>query len=228
MRVSLSNVVILLAAGSGVRFQAAKPKQYTNIGGTSILNRALRSILNAPSVEIVVIVVSPDHEQYLVENGISHASDSRIKLVHGGTTRGDSIRNALIWVFENLDLDLKTRFLVHDSARAFVSKSLIEKLIDTSSDKDAWIVFQKPVDTIALRKPSGRAEVLVASDGYMALQTPITMSFKAASSIINESNPDLTRGVAAFLIDKGLDVGFIETDGSTRKITYSYDLSYRW
>jgi hypothetical protein len=61
----------------------------------------------------------------------------------------------------------------------------------------------------------------------MALNTPISMSIDAARLVLAEPDQAFTRGLAAFLIHHGLDVGFIETDGSTRKITYSYDLSDR-
>lgn len=220
-----SNILILLSAGSGTRFQAPIPKQYTEIDGSSMLNRALRSILKAPSVEKVAVVVSPDHGKHLDETGISQEVDSRVSFVHGGSTRGDSIRNALHWAFENLDLDSKARFVVHDSCRPFISESLVEKFISAPNDKDAWVTFQPPGDAIAVRRPSGEVEVLVASDGVMALNTPIAMSIEAGRLVAAETDQAFSRGLAAFLIDKGLDVGFIETDGSTRKITYSYDLS---
>jgi 2-C-methyl-D-erythritol 4-phosphate cytidylyltransferase len=223
--VKSSNIFILLSAGSGTRFQAPIPKQYTEIDGSSMLNRALRSILKAPSVEKVAVVVSPDHGKHLVETGISQEVDSRVSFVHGGTTRGDSIRNALHWAFANLDLDSEARFIVHDSCRPFISETLVEKFISAPSDKDAWVTFQPPGDAIAVRRPSGEVEVMIASDGVMALNTPIAMSIEAGRLVAAETDQAFSRGLAAFLIEKGLDVGFIETDGSTRKITYSYDLS---
>jgi 2-C-methyl-D-erythritol 4-phosphate cytidylyltransferase len=222
------NVVIVLAAGEGTRFDNQRPKQFVHFGGNSMLGKSLNTFLQSPLVDKLVVVVSREHGDHLLsEDGLTGETDSRLSFVYGGATRGESIRNGLQWCLENLDLASTSRLLVHDSCRPSISNSLIEKILSFSrKDHDAWVTFEPPGDAIAITKPSGEMHVQVASDGVRALHTPIALSLNTAHLVVDESNEAYTRGLAAFLIDKGMDMGFIETDGSTRKITYSYDLSH--
>jgi 2-C-methyl-D-erythritol 4-phosphate cytidylyltransferase len=209
----------------GTRFRAPIPKQFTDIDGKSMIERALHSILESAGLDRVLVMVSPDHEQHLTDVDVAGLSDARVQLAYGGATRGQTIQKAIQWATKNFETDAETRFVVHDACRPFVSSALIEKFLSAPLSKDAWVSYQKPGDAIAIKRPSGEIEVAVASDGVMALNTPIVMSLATAKLVADEPTEAFSRGLAGYLIERGLDVGFIETDGSTRKITFSYDLS---
>jgi 2-C-methyl-D-erythritol 4-phosphate cytidylyltransferase / 2-C-methyl-D-erythritol 2,4-cyclodiphosphate synthase len=222
---ALRNGVILLSAGRGIRFGAAIPKQFTPVGGQPMIQMALQSILKAPTLESVFVMFSPDHEKYIDEADILGLTDTRVRLLEGGTTRGATIQNSIRWVLENCEVDSNTRLVVHDACRPFVSTNLIERFLSAPLSKDALVCFQAPSDAIAFPDVLGKLKVAVASDGVMALNTPIALSLAAARQVASEATNDLSRGLAGYLIGLGLDVGFVEADGSTRKITYSSEAS---
>ena len=87
--------VIIMAAGSGTRMGADRPKQFLEIGGKAILQKTMEVFLQAsPGISVVTV---------LPEAFIDYWKDCCYRrnftcpqiLVKGGITRFHSVRNAL-------------------------------------------------------------------------------------------------------------------------------------
>ncbi len=105
---------IIVAAGRGTRAGGDLPKQWQPLQGAPLLAHSLRAFAGMP----VVLVIHPD------DRARAAALAPAARLVEGGATRAQSVRNAL----EALEGMGATRVLIHDGARALVTRDLIDRL----------------------------------------------------------------------------------------------------
>jgi len=98
-------------------------KQYLEIGGIPVLLRAVLPFLVDPRIHQVVVVLPADD----VEAPPPWLASLGVDIVAGGAERGDSVRNGLAAVEDDVDF-----VLVHDGARPFVSSGVIERVLDAA------------------------------------------------------------------------------------------------
>ena len=134
--------VIIMAAGSGTRMGADRPKQFLELGGKAIIQQTIEVFMQA-SPGITVITVLP-------EAFISHWKDYCYKkpftcpqiLVKGGITRFHSVRNALEKIPEGAVV------AVHDGVRPLISPELIREMYEKAETVPALIPVIPCVDTM--------------------------------------------------------------------------------
>jgi len=114
---------VIVAGGSGRRIGGPVRKQYLEIDGIPVLLRAVIPFLTDPRIHQVVVVLPPDD----VEAPPSWLASLPVRIVAGGGERGDSVRNGLAAVEEEIDF-----VLVHDGARPFASPGVIERVLDAA------------------------------------------------------------------------------------------------
>ena len=121
--------VVVVAAGRGVRFGGSVAKQYQPIGGVPLVLRALRHFTSHPDVAQVVLVLPPEDATHppAFLSALSAPlipSKQALTIVPGGTHRADSVRAGLSALRAEC-----TVVLVHDGARPFVERTVIEAVI---------------------------------------------------------------------------------------------------
>ena len=101
---------ILVAAGRGLRAGAGGPKQYREIGGQTVIFRAMQAFCRHPDVFAVQPVVNPDDVAMFnaAVAGLRHAPPA-----DGGATRQASVHAGL----EALAAEKPDIVLIHDAAR---------------------------------------------------------------------------------------------------------------
>ena len=115
-------IAIIVAAGTGNRMKSDIPKQYLPLQNKTILHHCITTFKNHSQISNIICAINKD-DLDLYQNTIS---DLKIlEPVFGGTERQDSVRLALEKI-QNLNPDL---VLIHDSARPFVTKEVIDNLI---------------------------------------------------------------------------------------------------
>ena len=119
--------VIIAAAGVGKRFGSSTPKQYQKIDGVTVLEKALGAFSWANEI----IVVTDD---------LAKVPQGCIAVL-GGKERQDSIRNALAKVTGDY-------VLIHDAARPFVTKEVIDGVLEALKENDAAVPCVRPKNTI--------------------------------------------------------------------------------
>jgi 2-C-methyl-D-erythritol 4-phosphate cytidylyltransferase len=117
----VSAAAVIVAGGSGARFGGPVRKQYLRIGGEPVLLRAVRPFLDHPRISAVVVVLPPDD----VADPPRWLAGLPVRIVPGGAERGDSVRNGVRAVDEDVD-----RVLIHDGARPFVTREVIDRVLD--------------------------------------------------------------------------------------------------
>jgi 2-C-methyl-D-erythritol 4-phosphate cytidylyltransferase len=115
---------IVVAAGRGVRFGSETPKQFHEVGGVPILLRAMRPFTSHPDVGHVVLVLPPQHAANPPAFLSALSALCAFSMVPGGIHRGDSVRAGLAALLPECVI-----VLVHDGARPFVDRSVIDQVI---------------------------------------------------------------------------------------------------
>lgn len=217
-------IAIVLAAGQGTRFSSSIPKQYSQVSGDTLTEKVISVLLGVPEVTKVLLVINEKHHGYVSTKIVPSSKDKKVIVVTGGDSRGESIFRALSYVYSSLAVTSESKILVQDSCRPFTSISHISNLLNCKDERDAWITYQVPADAQAIRISNGQIENVPEGNEIVSLQTPILLSEKIAARIISEEERRFTKGLGGYLIDIDCEIGFVESDGSTRKITWATDL----
>ena len=129
-----------MAAGRGLRMGKETAKQYLSIAGVPMVLRALRPFTSHPDVAQVVLVLPPEDASHPP----AFLSDlSRLSVVPGGPHRGDSVRAGLSALGKECQV-----VLVHDGARPFVDRAVIEAVIGLARGGEGAVPAVPVSDTL--------------------------------------------------------------------------------
>ena len=106
-------VAVVLAAGSGVRFDPAKPKQLVALNGKPIVAWSIEAFENDEHVDDIVVVVNNTVRE-AVEQLIDDASYAKVRaIITGGAERSDSTEAALT-TLADAGIPQDAKILIHD------------------------------------------------------------------------------------------------------------------
>lgn len=134
--------VIIMAAGSGTRMGAGRPKQFLELEGKAILQKTIEAFLNACPGISVITVLPQDFIGYWREYCLENNFVCPQILVPGGITRFHSVRNALDRVPEG------ALVAVHDGVRPLLSEGLVRDMFEKAEGVPALIPVIPCVDTM--------------------------------------------------------------------------------
>ena len=154
MKVSL----ILACAGKGERVTRDKNKLLIPVDGTTCLERSLDAFRDCGLNNIIITASKNDFKE------IAKLAGEKAKVVLGGETRTQSVKNALAVVDDGI-------VLIHDGARPFVSTRVIKNCIESVLKHGSAITVYPSRDTILSAKEDYVAEYL-GKDGLYSVQTP--------------------------------------------------------
>jgi 2-C-methyl-D-erythritol 4-phosphate cytidylyltransferase/2-C-methyl-D-erythritol 2,4-cyclodiphosphate synthase len=202
---------ILVAAGSGQRFGADRPKQYIECAGKPVVRWAAERL--APHVAFLQPVGDPAALADALA-GLDH-----LPVVSGGTTRQHSVRAGL----EALAPFAPDVVLIHDAARPYLPEGTIPALLEALATSDGAIPAVPVADTLK-REANGLIAETVARDGLHRAQTPQAFRFETILALHrqNVGVPGATDDAALFE-RAGLAVALIRGHEDNIKITYQED-----
>lgn len=203
---------IIVAAGKSSRI--GRDKLYVTLGGKPLIFYTIEAIL--PYVFSIILVVKEERLNWWHVNnkfGIK-------KIVIGGKERQDSVWAGL----KNLEED-SAFVLIHDGARPFVKKGLIERVIEGAKKYQAVVPGIKSSSTIKSVKDGWAINTLNRDDVWL-IQTP--QCFKReiiVSSYKKAYNEGFYGTDCAHIVEKGgFKVKVIVGDEKNIKITTPFDL----
>ena len=161
---------VIVAAGSGERLGAGRPKALVELAGRPMYEWSLRALAGCPAVDQVVLAAPPGHEPEF-SAGQPWRPDLPFEVVAGGASRSESVARASSVATGEL-------ILVHDAARPLVTPELAGRLIEelaVDPGRAAVIAAAPVADTIKRAEPE--AEPLIVREtlerrGLWAVQTP--------------------------------------------------------
>lgn len=126
--------VVLLMAGSGSRMRADKNKILLPLGNKLIYEYPLDLFLEY-DFEVVCVINELDKDEIIPK------LPKKVKYTFGGATRQESVLNGLKLVTGDY-------VLIHDGARALLSKEVIEDILKNKAEDEAILVCKSVKDTI--------------------------------------------------------------------------------
>ena len=212
--------VIIPAAGSSSRFGGSIPKQFFNIGDETVLEKSVNLFLDVSGVKEVIVAINAD--EGLIESQ-SFYENHRVKIVTGGSSRSESVFNALAAVDESIKI-----VVVHDAARPWVKKSHFKDLLtQLVNNESAQGVFPVISATDSLRMKKGKETIPVERENFLHVQTPqifYHQSLKTALDVLKKEDLHMSDESQA-MEHVGFKVLAAPGETSNIKITYSEDLT---
>jgi len=214
---------IIAAGGRGVRFGADRPKQFLDIGGRSILELSVAALAASDRIQEIVVALPRDH----VDTGakaLRQAIGRPLVVVAGGARRQDSVANAFAKASKDADI-----VLIHDAARPFVTRDVIDRAIDGAERHGAAIAAIGVRDTV---KQAGEASAdgsrliraTIPRDSVFLAQTPQAFRRDILARALDEGK-DVDATDEAMLVERlGVPVHVVEGDARNVKVTTPEDL----
>jgi len=186
----VTTVALVPAAGTGSRVGGRRPKQFLRVRGVPLLVLTLRALAAAREVAGIVVAAPPravETTRALLER---YGIPRLVGVVAGGRERQESV-----WLgLQALAADAEI-VVVHDAVRPFITRALIDAVIDGARCHGA-AVCGLPVRETVKRVREGRVEATVDRVALWTIQTP--QAFRAA--LLREAH------------DKARRDGFVGTD----------------
>ena len=162
---------LVVAAGQGSRFGGPLPKQYLPLAGASVLRHAVSALAGHPRIADVLVVIRPEDWALFAR---SVAGVRVLPPVAGGPTRQDSARLGL----EALARRRPDRVLIHDGARPFADRALVNRIID-GLDRAAAAIPCLPLSDTIKRAEGGVIRETIDRSALWRAQTPQGFHFEA-------------------------------------------------
>ncbi len=116
----MSLFLILLAAGDSKRLKSNTPKPYYKVNDKTLLEHSLNAFRDFRKIKKTLIVYNKKHKKYLNKLNLKN-----ILIIIGGKTRQESVFKAL----KKIKKIGCNKVLIHDAARPFPSKKIINDII---------------------------------------------------------------------------------------------------
>jgi len=165
------DAALIVAAGRGLRARAtgapAVPKQYIEAGGMPLIGHSLRTLLEYPGIQHVLVVIHPEDRAFY-DRHIRHVSAKLLPPAFGGATRQISVLNGL----EALRAHAPARVLIHDAARPFLDAQTIGRVLAAIGEGLGVVAGVPVADTLKRASEDGRVTDTVDRAGLWRAQTP--------------------------------------------------------
>lgn len=206
---------VIVAAGKGERLGA--PKQFLPLGGVPLLLWSVKAMASHPDVrQILVVLPGP-----VAEAPPRWLTDAPVRCCTGGETRRESAGAGV----RAADADAAL-IVIHDAARPFISRAVIDRVLEAAVRTGAAVPVVPLVDTIK-RTRAGRVVETVVRDGLGRAQTPqgfesalIRALHERAASEGVEASDDV-----ALAEERGHPVEVVPGDPWNLKVTTAADLA---
>jgi len=210
----MKNALVILAGGKGRRFGQKTPKQFYNIGDTTILNTFL-SNLDVTKFNIIVIAISEKYRKKMQNNFSNKFSKKKIIFSDAGKTRQESSFNSL----KKLSNYKIKNVLIHDAARPFCTNKLIKTILSKLKNKNNCVPYVEYCDR-QINKKNFQNEKIIN------IQTPQGFDYKliynAHKKLVKYNLSDDSELIQIL----GTKINFIKGNKENIKITYPEDLIF--
>lgn len=213
---------VIPAAGMGSRFAAHAAKQYMPLLSSTVLERSASTLLQLKNLQQLVIAVHPE-DQRAATLPLLH--DVRVRFVHGGAERADSVLAALE-ALQNLATE-NDWVLVHDAARPCLTEKLLQRLLDELAQDAVGGILAVPATDTLKQVTDGAVQNTLDRRAIWQAQTPQMFRYGlllAALQAARDKQLAVTDESSAVEMT-GHSVQVVEGARSNIKITYPEDLA---
>lgn len=215
-------VAIVLAAGQGTRMNSSVQKQFLLVKGKPILYYSLLEFQES-EVDEIILVAAPGTEEYCRQEIIEKYSLNKVvKIISGGKERYNSVYNGI------MAIESCAYVLIHDGARPFVDKNIIENTIEAVKKYKACVVGMPVKDTIKIADDGEYIKDTPERSRIWQIQTPQAFEYllirKAYEKILSSGNVSVTDDAMIVELAANVRVKLIKGSYENIKITTPEDL----
>lgn len=180
---------ILLAAGASTRFKedSDENKVLMTLGRQPVFNYSLSLFLNDDRCKKVWFVHRSEEKEH-IKSHLNHLYEEvpeKIVWIKGGKERQDSVAAAL----QNIKSETAEAVLIHDAARPFVTKDLIDRLLDEIAHHKAVTLGIQAKDSIKVVK-DGKVEHSLYRPHIWRIQTPQLFNARLLKQAMSKAKAD--------------------------------------
>ncbi len=208
---------IIPAAGSGSRFGGKK--QFKNLNGEPLWAHTLKPFVQSSLIDEIIFVVEEGFIGIIRESSCfkQFVEEKEIKITKGGARRMDSVLNGI-----QVSKKMNDIVCIHDVARPFVSKSLINKTIEACKNFNGAISAVPTVDTVKNVENKIIKKTLSRSQTWMA-QTPQTFRKNKLLKAFNDNVNVNVTDESTLMELSGFSIKIINGEDKNFKITKKID-----
>ncbi len=220
---------VIAAGGIGSRMgNVEKPKQYITLKDKPIIAHTVEKFYVNDCFKKIIILCPEqwvNHTKSIIKKHLPE--DERVVVLQGGSTRNETIMNAIRFIEETDGLDDKTIIVTHDAVRPFVSARIISENIEAALEYGATDTVVPATDTIVESQNGTIISNIPDRSKLYQGQTPQAFKAKLLKDLyysLTEEEKDILTDACKIFSMKGYDVHLIDGEVHNIKITYPYDL----
>lgn len=208
---------VIAAAGHGTRF--GRPKQFVEIAGMPMVGWSIRTLASMSEIVEVIVATEPDHISRTEELLAEIAPECSARVVAGGATRQESVRNGMLAFGSRVDAAL-----VHDGARPLVHLQDVRAGMREVRGRRGAVLATPVVDTVKVVDPETLlVRRTLERSTLWAAQTPqfgMLADFAEAYALDEAATDDAT------LLERiGVEVVVVASRHANFKVTVPEDVS---
>lgn len=178
---------VIVAAGNSQRM--GKDKILMDIGGAPVIAYTLRSFQASEVIDEIIIVTKGESIQRMADICSEYGITKARRVVCGGKTRAESALIGVSNTSENA-----TVIAIHDGARPFPSRALIERAVMAAEESYAAAPAVRATDTVRILNKKGVVVDTPDRELIALVQTPQVF------------NADIIKGALTKAVEKNLPI----------------------
>lgn len=210
------NIAIIVAGGKGERMNADIPKQFIEIQEKPILMYTLEVFHQFDESMLLILVLPAVQIDFWNDLCKKNNFNLKHKIVTGGKTRFDSVKNGLN------EVNAPALVAIHDGVRPLVSIETIKLCFDSAKKFNAAIPVVGLVDSIRQITEDGSQSV--DRNTYKLVQTPQVFDAELLKKAYEQDFSPLFTDDASVVEAMGVSVQVVEGNRENIKITTGVDL----
>lgn len=212
----MTDYIIIVAGGKGLRMGSDIPKQFLSIGGKPVLMRTIERFRHFSEALQIILVLPKAQQAYWHGLCEQYQFDVPYLLADGGETRFHSVQHGLALIPD----DAQGVVGVHDGVRPFPAIDVIRRCYDTARTAKAVIPVTPVVETLRHitegTKPRG---------DYRLVQTPQTFDIQLLKAANRQPFSEAFTDDASVVESYGHAITMVEGNRENIKITTPFDLA---
>lgn len=217
----MKTVAIIPAGGAGRRLNTGMAKQYLPLNGQPVLVYSLDAFETATVIDEIILVVPETDIGFVGDLVLKRDFKKVAKIIVGGDERQDSVRNGISAIDDECDI-----VLVHDGVRPFVTRDMIDQVVEALRDFPAAVIGVPSKDTVKETNDNDLVVKTVPRKNLWNIQTPQAFQFAVLQRAYDAAYLDNFYGTDdASLVERiGVPVKMIAGSYENIKITTPEDL----
>ena len=220
------NILLLMMGGSGTRFGADIPKQFVEVNGKPVFSYIVEKYAKLGLVEDMTIVCHAEWIDYTQQWVAGLGFDVPFRVVAGGASRSESVRNGLAAMADvAADDDV---VLIHDATHPYVDEESLPALEAATREHGGATLGECQYDTVYAFDPeTGLLTDVIPRQTVVSGASPEAFLFGRIHDIYEHTPLEqLERytSAGALALANDIPMQVVPTDLINLKITYKHDM----